>query len=900
MNNFLNAGCGSNHTTNSALTQPLYLTESEQNALFGYVNNTNNNCANAALNTQKNDTDRVLYTQTTTFEPLHRMMWAYATTAPQPQPLDTAAWQAILNNPDIPTICQKIEDKYIRGEKYADLKQQLPVLMPHAWGFRMLDDNGNLTMQLGGKRTAATAVPNGLVMLDVDHVYNPKELFTKFGGNEAAKTNEIAYVGITPSKVGLRVIAQRQWEESIADAQRRLAQLFQSDYDKVTTDLSRCSYCVPANYILYLDTELFYFKNIEERNKIVTHFAVLDGVYTPQHANEQNQNNNLIKSNKSMEKTFSAVELPQTNQQAATTIVAQQTVNDKLDFQGIPVRQIAEYIAKQFNDGNMPKQGNRNNTYMEMAKACKSICDYNAGLLYANLPDLGLDTHERASICKRFTDVDPKFMTSKTPQKVIDAVEAIQKQTLGLEDNSEAYVDMDPDNVAVPKQLPKIWQTVCSTLTPEFHWPAIIATLPLLGANATNVRMNYIDNDTQSFSFQTFIVGKQSSGKSFYRKTAEQILKHLNQHDEGMSDAIEEYKRLKRSNPKKNLVEPIYAPRVVTTKISPAMFCTIQHNLGEKYMVAINEEIDQMINAEKNNTMSLRDIYKYAFDNQVTGSEYKSENSFSGKVKVFFNLMVTCTYDKLHEYFDRNLTDGLMVRACVAQLKRELGANVPYYKNYTAEQTAYIDDLTTKLEQINGYIYCPWVFNTIDTLSVEWNAKIAAISRGNIIDDIYKRALVKAFRAGYLASVCEGDYFIKNEDGIFVSSTGEEVTYTVEKEYIDDYNYILNEYTHNDNRQMIIDFTKAVFEYLMRTTYQLFAVNLEAQTNKLEQATPQKPIDMLASLPQVFTREEFNTMAKAANKDNTQASKILYKWTDVQHKVVKNPNGTYTKITNPK
>lgn len=896
MDIFLNAGCGSNHTSQSALAQPLYLTENEQIAQFGYVSN-DNNCANAALNTQKNDTDRVLYTQTTTFEPLHRMMWAYATTAPQPQPLDTAAWQAILNNPDIPTICQKIEDKFIRGEKYADLKQQLPVLMPHAWGFRMLDDNGNLTMQLGGKRTAATAVPNGLVMLDIDHVYNPEELFTKFGGNEAAKTNEIAYVGITPSKVGLRVIAQRQWEESIADAQRRLAQLFQSDYDKVTTDLSRCSYCVPANYILYLDTELFYFKNIEERNKIVTHFAVLDGVYTPQHANEQNQNNNLIKSNKSMEKTFSAVELqPQTNQQAATTIVAQQTVNDKLDFQGIPVRQIAEYIAKQFNDGNMPKQGNRNNTYMEMAKACKSICDYDAALLYANLPDLGLDTHERASICKRFTDVDPKFMTSKTPQKVIEAVEEIRKNKIGLDNYNNAALDMDPDNVPVPEKLPKIWQTICSTLDPEFHWPAIIATLPLLGAVATNVRLKYTDNQLHALSFQSYIVGDQSIGKGFYRKTADLILKPLREHDTNMDINRANYLRLKRNNPKKEITEPIYAPRITSIKMSPTMYFDIQQKLGEQFMIAISEEIDQMINAEKSSSMSLRDIYKYAFDNEWASCEYRSENSFAGKVKVFFNFMVTCTYDKLHELFDKNLTDGLMTRACVAQLKRELGEEQPFFEDYTEQQVAYIDELTVKLDKIKGFVFVPWVYNTIAEMSKEWNRKVTTLSNGKIIDQIFKRALVKAFRAGYLAAICEGDYFIKNEDGIFVSSNGEEVTYNAERAD----RHTLYEYNLTPNRQMIIDFTKAVFEYLLRTTYQLFGANLETQVNKWQQLPPQTPIDMLASLPQVFTHDEFINIAKAAGRDNSQASKILNKWTGVQHKVVKNPNGTYTKITNKK
>lgn len=881
--NSFNAGCGSNHT--QAPAQPLFLTDSEQ-AHFGPVYNTNNNCAITPHDAQKNPdasngADKVVdnQEQTTNYQRIPRMMWANTTWDPQPKPLDIAAWNALLTNPFITTKCREIEDKFIRGDKYDDLKNQLPVLMPHAYGFRTIDDNGELTLKLGGKRAAATAVANGLVMVDIDHVPTPRAIFDNFGGPEACKNNQIAYVGITASHCGLRVIAQRQWNETIPDAQKRLAQLFRSDYDKVTTDLSRCSYCVPADYILYVDESILFFRNEEEFTKNVKHFSILDGVYTP----TQQQNNNLI-DDKMTNQNLTVVQ-PQNN----SALTAQ--VNNNCSFQGIPVRDIAEFIAKKYNDGNMPAKGNRNNTYMEMAKACRNICDYNAALLYANLPDLGLDTHERASICKRFADVNPNFMTSKTPAIVTEALEEIRKNKIGRDNYTNAVLDMDPDNVTVPEKLPKIWQTICSTLDTEFWWPAIIATLPILGAIATNVRMKYTDNQVHALSFQSYIVGEQSTGKGFYRKTAEVLLKPLNEHDKGMDIDRANYLRQKRSNPKKTIEEPVYAPRITSIKMSPTMYFDIQQKLGEQFMVAVSEEIDQMINAEKSSAMSLRDIYKYAFDNEVASCEYRSENSFAGKVKVFFNFMVSCTYDKLYELFDRNLTDGLMTRACVAQLKRELGEEQPFFEDYNQQQVAYIDELTNKLDKIKGFVFCPWVYNTIAEMSREWNNRVTTLSNGEIIDQMFKRALVKAFRAGYLASLCEGDYYIKNEDGIFVSSIGEELTYTAERAD----RHTLYDYTLTPNRQMIIDFTKAVFEYLLRNTYQLFGANLEAQVNKWQQQTPDKPIDMYATLPQVFTREEFNTMAKAAGRNNTQASKILSKW-NKNRKVVKNPNGTYTKI----
>ena len=72
-----------------------------------------------------------------------------------------------MKDPRIQDICDQI--KLLDGndpEELARLKKQLPIITPHACRF----DND-------GKRKSANAVPSGLVMLDIDHVEEPRRFY---------------------------------------------------------------------------------------------------------------------------------------------------------------------------------------------------------------------------------------------------------------------------------------------------------------------------------------------------------------------------------------------------------------------------------------------------------------------------------------------------------------------------------------------------------------------------------------------------------------------------------------------------------------------------------------------------------------------------------------------------
>ena len=86
-----------------------------------------------------------------------------------PMPLSKEKWDELIDSPQVKNVCAQIAALDADAADYAEqkqaLKKRLPVIIPHASGFK------------NGKRISAEATPSGLAMLDVDHVEDPKSAF---------------------------------------------------------------------------------------------------------------------------------------------------------------------------------------------------------------------------------------------------------------------------------------------------------------------------------------------------------------------------------------------------------------------------------------------------------------------------------------------------------------------------------------------------------------------------------------------------------------------------------------------------------------------------------------------------------------------------------------------------
>ena len=86
----------------------------------------------------------------------------------KPTPVLWSDIEQAMRDPRVQDICDQI--KLLDGndpDEMARLKRQLPIITPHACRF-----TGD------GTRKSANAVPSGLVMLDIDHIDNPRDVFS--------------------------------------------------------------------------------------------------------------------------------------------------------------------------------------------------------------------------------------------------------------------------------------------------------------------------------------------------------------------------------------------------------------------------------------------------------------------------------------------------------------------------------------------------------------------------------------------------------------------------------------------------------------------------------------------------------------------------------------------------
>ena len=197
--------------------------------------------------------------------------------AGKPRPATWADIEAAMKQPSVQDICDQI--KLLDGkepDELSRLKKHLPAITPHACRFR-----GD------GSRKSSNAISSGLVMLDIDHIDNPRDFFSRWifpvlstasTASELPSTGEadlqhsdpkIYFVAITPSGHGIRVIAEREPEESIPAAQKRLAHYFAlTEFDAVTKDLARASFLMPWSYVLYCEPSGLDFTDEDHLHKI--------------------------------------------------------------------------------------------------------------------------------------------------------------------------------------------------------------------------------------------------------------------------------------------------------------------------------------------------------------------------------------------------------------------------------------------------------------------------------------------------------------------------------------------------------------------------------------------------------------------------------------------------------
>ena len=740
----------------------------------------------------------------------------------KPTPATWSQIELAMKQPAVQDICNQI--KLLDGkdpDELSRLKRQLPVITPHACRFR-----GD------GSRKSDNAVPSGLVMLDIDHIDDPREFFSRWifpvlSNSKAVQQQSgltsnsaaVYFVAITPSGHGIRVIAEREPEESIPAAQKRLATWFcLTEFDAVTKDLARASFLMPWSYVLYCEPAGLNFGTPEKEAVVTAHFAQLEA---------QNNTITLSQENKSQSPattTASAAhELP-------TTGEAELQQSD-LFYRDTPYADIVRELVLLL--GGEPAMGERNQFYFTLVRYIRYICNFDPDMCVRVLPDFGLSLSERCSTAQSSVNRPRKGDIPDLLNRAITTAEnANQPEQLSTV-NCQLSTDTLPP-------LPRVLELICRRLPERFRPAMVIASLPILGALATRVRFQYLDKQEHSFSFMSCITAPAATGKSFIRKPVNLLLTPIDRQDEIERRKEEEYKDALRAakNSKMQPTNPRACPRNNGINVSIAKLLQLLAYSEGKHLIGIGEEIDTLVKSERAGVWSQKsDIYRLGFDNAKYGQNYMSDNSFSANVPVYYNLLLTGTPGGMYRFF-KDVEDGLVTRFCFAQLPDMFGSDIPAFENYTAAEEEEIIDIAETLDKAAGTIACSHVGVRIRRWLND-KRELAIREDSRAIDTLRKRAAVIGYRAGMLA-------------------------------------YLLNECVYTKE---VGQFTSWVAEYVFQNQMELFGSKFEevAQTQIRVKENRSQVVSLLQALPEQFTRAELMAL-RARNGQSTNVAMVISRW----------------------
>ncbi len=572
-------------------------------------------------------------------------------------------------------------------------KRKLPAFIFQATFDETVSKKGNK----GAWRCQAGARLNGLVVMDIDHVEDPKALFDSWGLSNSkepriatphshpgcenqgkipkfpdsldkkSSLERILLVYITPSGKGLKVVFKADVAKgNLIDNQHAMAKLLGVEVDESCKDASRMSFICKESDILFIDKELFTYENKEFGERY-------DALYRDGHSAAEN--------NYSKEPRNQGIKNPE-------FLNSLDKKEGELAFKGIPYSEIISEWWKM--NGGEPQEGERNVKLYQLAVNLRAICDNNRERLLEIMPRLGLDEQELKSIVESACKEPPKGL-SKPMREAIE--KAGTHSPLPLEGLGEAdvYAVLPLDKWAEELQEMAGYYPCMKELFLNVHphkLPAVLfSSAALFGTLMTRSWYHfwYEPEIVRRLNYCIFIIGDPGAGKNVIEKFYKKIADPMIQADSCLIDAVNRYKegRTERTTSTKAqkgeaLKRPVVGIRVHPARTATGEFIrhmnaaieTVEGHPLNLHMFSFDAELDNVTKQNKGGDWKDREIMELkAFHNEEEGQMYANQESFTGMFNVYWNFIYTGTPYALHRKVNqRNFGTGMSTRLAVIPL----------------------------------------------------------------------------------------------------------------------------------------------------------------------------------------------------------------------------------------
>ena len=605
-------------------------------------------------------------------------------------------------------------DKY-RETGEASLKRKLPAFIFQA----TFDETESKAGKLGAWRKQSATRLTGLVVMDIDHVENPREVFESWRlatGDKADRTrkDDILLVYVTPSGKGLKVVFKADANVgNLIDNQYVMArELGNVTIDESGKDSSRMSYVCKESDILYLDKELFTYENKAFSERYTA-------LYRDGHSQATKEDEIVI---------------------SQTPPVVDER-NASLSFKGVPYEEIIAEWWRQ--NGGEPQEGERNVKLYQLAVNLRAICDNNKSLLLQIMPRLGLSEEEVHSIVESACKETPKGV-SKMMQTILKA----KNLSLGpgpsdrlAEENMNRWLWEWGEQIEKLSEHFPLLKDICKGLKRNQYPAALFVAGGLMMTLMTRCtyRFYHRPEELRRLNNSTLIIGDPASGKSFATRLFKLLAAPIVAADQIGKDAINAYReqmRTKGAN-KEKPKKPKVVVRIHPARTSNAQFIQDMVNATEEvdgepmqlHMLTFDTELDNTLSLQKGGAyIDKQALQLKAFHNEEDGQAYSNVDSVFQEFYVIWNFIYTGTPLALKKMVtEQNFGSGLATRLTCIPLPATNFQMMSREREVDLESDERLKAWAEKLDRMKGELS---VQKIVDEL-YEWTARRMADAEEN-------------------------------------------------------------------------------------------------------------------------------------------------------------------------
>lgn len=618
----------------------------------------------------------------------------------------------------------------------------------------------NFVGRSNGSRKNSDMTPTQLVMIDIDHCEKPRESYEAI--IEACKeqgegwlSNNLLIGHLTPSGFGLHFIFKQQGYKTLRENMDYLNSLLHFDkygeYDSAVHDFARVSFAFPIDDLWWENPMLLLNTEIDLGNSLVNQSSV-------------------------KEEKISFEEPEQT----PPFTDEEKEKFEKLEYRGTAVKLIVNKYIEIIGE---PSSGEVHNYYNNLVKNFRCITSNDRRALLYLLPTFGHSLDECASQIKSIC----RFNTlSRLPK---DFYFFLKDNGFYLDRASqrddESDQEIEPESVRpVLPYLPPVFRELVGTAPADFIVPCVNALLPILGTLSSYVGAIYpYDNRVHTPSFFSVIYAPPGTGKGFVERFMDMLFEDIKLRDLVQSERESIYMRVlnTKSQTERSPEMPHTSLRIIPPKNSEAEFLQKQQDNHGYHMFTYAAEMDSWAKGVRAAGGNKDDMIRIAWDNGEYGQQFKSNSTFKGMVKLYWNVLITGTPEQIPSYF-KNVENGLVTRCSFTGIFNQEYADAPRWRTVTKRGLATIRKYMERCDR-NTYetpceitpdalysisdddfdkevnwrfvfkprkiVDCNWIMETIDNFHKE-QRKIAAENVDPARDVFRRRVGVRGFRLALL------------------------------------------------------------------------------------------------------------------------------------------------------